>query len=391
MKKKFYLLLTILVLVPNLVFAKELDTRILKTDREYLNKTYEFAKGNKAPKINLDDFTFLKQSVQVLASDDDYLWAVAGNEKDGYAKVLYRSSDLGESYEKVYVFKKRIEGIHISPQGVIFVSISDGRWEKNAGCEIFRSDNQGKSFKRVLKLKSGAAINWNFASDEDGYVFISEYGYKELPNNARRIYRSKDSGLSFQIVYEPKEVFHSHNHVIQIDKDNKNIIYQSVGDIHKQVLVSYNRGDSWQKLIHDINPTALVQVGDKMLFGLDNHPRSGIMAYDKKTKKLGYSFMTPPPYKGSIYDILYEGDILYAGLMSYSQKDHTWPGTMFISRDRGKNWENALIWPKITEKSGIGFYNMVAKDGYGFINCMLPMYVRGEPGHYTGTVRFKLK
>lgn len=376
---------TILLGLGEAGWAQERD--LLKINRNYLEKTYDWSA---VKKNGLEDFQLLRQGVSVVASSDDYIWAIAGNEVDGYGNVLYRSGDLGESFERVHSFKEKIEGLHISPLGTIFLSTSRGRWRPDAGCEIFRSLDGGQSFDKVLDLESGAAINWNFASDDEGYVFISEYGYKLKPNNARRIYRSRDGGANFEKVYEPEENYHSHNHIIQIDRDNKNIIYQSIGDINKKVIVSRDRGESWQTLIPDLNPTSMVQIDGYILFGLDNHPRSGIIRYDKASGKTSYSLATPAPYRGSIYDILDKDGVLYAGLMSYSQADHTWPGSVFISRDRGRSWENILAWPKLTSQSGIGFNNMVEKDGYGFINCMLPMYVNKMAGHYVGTVRFKL-
>lgn len=362
---------------------------IIVSDREAINNTYKLATGKKAP-VFKSEFEFLEPAMCVLETSDDYLWAVGGNAQDGYARVLYRSGDLGASWEKVYAFPKLIEGIHVTPKGVILVSISNGRWKKDADCEIYHSVDGGKTFKKVLDLKDGAAISWNFASDEDGYVYISEYGYKEAPNNARKIYRSKDSGISWRVVYNPKPRANHHNHIIQIDKDNKNIIYQSIGDVHKEIIHSTDRGDTWSKLVHDYNPTAMLQIDRDIFWGLDNHPRSGIIKYNKDNKKVDFSLNTPKPYNGSIYDMIYENGVIYAGLLSYSQPSHTWDGSMFISRDKGKTWENFAVWPKLNEKSGVGFYNIVAKDGYGFINGQFPVMRNGQPSHYVGTMKFKL-
>ncbi len=387
-KKILVLTMLVSILMTNLVFAEE-NPDLLKTDREYLNKTYKTATGDKAPKTILE-YEPLRQGMRVLESNKDYLWFAGGNDRDGYGNVLYKSKDLGDSFEFVYAFDKLIEGIHITPKNTILVSISNDRWSKDAKCEIHRSIDGGKTFTKVLDVTSGAVTNWNFTSDNDGYIFVSEYGYKNLPNNARKIYRSKDNGASFQVVYNPAEKNMSHNHVIQIDKNNKNIIYQSIGDKYKEIIVSKDRGNTWSRLIYDYNPTSMLQIDNYVLIGLDNHPKTGIVKIDKATNTPQFVFSPEKPIKGSIYDMLYANDIIYAGLLSYSQDSHTWPGSMYISKDKGNTWENVMIWPKITNESGIGMYNFYEKDGYGFINGIFPYFVNGMAGHYTGTMKFKL-
>lgn len=336
------------------------------------------------------DYEFLQSGVSVLGADEDHLWAIGGNPQDGYGRVLLKSKDFGDSWDKVYAFKKRVEGIHITPNNTILVSTSNGRWLPNADCEIFRSVDQGKSFKKVLDLESGAAISWNFASDDEGYIFVSEYGYKLLPDNARRIYRSSDSGLTWKKVYQAKETFGHHNHVISIDPNNNNIIYQSIGDIHKMILRSTDRGNTWKKIISHYNPTSVLQLEDTILWGLDNHPKSGIMRYNTKTKKVDYSLETPLPLRGSIYDLLYVHDVIYAGLLSYGEPNQTWDGSILISKDKGVTWETFAIWPKYDANSAIGFYNFTAQGDYGFINSTLPIVTDGKVQHFNGTLRFKL-
>lgn len=336
------------------------------------------------------EYEFLQYGVSVLGVSEDYLWGVGGNPEDGYGRVLMKSSDYGENFEKVYAFKERIEGIHITPNNIILVSVSKGRWLKDANCEIFRSDDLGKSFKKVLDLESGAAISWNFASDDEGYIFVSEYGYKLLPDNARRIYRSSNNGLNWKKVYEAKERFGHHNHVISIDPRNNNIIYQSIGDIHKMILRSTDRGNTWHRIISDYNPTSVLQLDNTILWGLDNHPKSGIMRYNTATKKVDFSLETPLPLRGSIYDLLYVNDVIYAGLMSYGEPNQTWDGSIFISKDKGLTWETFAIWPKYDENSAIGFYNFTSQGDYGFINSTLPIIKDGKVQHFNGTLRFKL-
>lgn len=331
------------------------------------------------------EYDLLDFGINVMAADDDHIWA-----SGDYGRVLYKSRDYGDTWKMVKIFDKKIKAIHITSEDILLVSISDGRWLEDCNSQILRSDNGGKSFKKVLDLESGAALAWNIASDEDGYIFISEYGYKSLPDNSRRIYRSSDSGLNWKKVYEPKEAEGYHNHVISIDENNNNIIYQVIGDDDKKILESRDRGDTWKQILHGYHPTSQLQFGDNILWGLDGAPESGIIRYNTKTEKLDYSFKTPSPLKGSIYDMLYVNDIIYAGLLSYSGPDDDWDGSIFISRDQGLTWENFAIWPKYNEDSGIGFYKFTSQGDYGFIHAELPVIKNGKIENYRGTLRFKL-
>lgn len=208
---------------------------------------YVIAEDKETPYF-ASEYEFLDPFIKVMAADDTYLWAGGGN-NSWQTDTLYRSSDYGDTWEEIQRFDKNIQSIHITYDGSILVSLSQGRWLKDANSQIVLSKDGGHSFEPVLDLQSGAVYTWNIASDHEGYIFVSEYGYKDLPDNARRIYRSKDSGLNWEIVYEPKESQGYHNHVISIDKNDNNIIYQVVGDDQKAILRSKDRGDSWTEII----------------------------------------------------------------------------------------------------------------------------------------------
>ena len=306
-------------------------------------------------------YDILEPFIKVMAADEEYLWAAGGTE-DEFMKILYKSKDHGDTWSIVHIFKKTIEGIHINPNNNIFVSISNERRSQDAKGEIWRSTTNGAYFTKVLELESGVATNWNFASDREGYVFISEYGNK-IEDNARKIYRSKNNGKDFEIVYNPEAIKGYHNHIINIDNRNPNIIYQSVGDDEKFILMSKDRGNSWSSIIEGYHPTSMIQIDNTILWGLDNYPTSGIIRYDLNTEKLDYSIITPKPFGGSIYDMINVDGILYAGMMSYDYDK--WDGTIFTSKDKGLTWNNYLIIPR-SEEIGVGMYKFVTQGDYIF-------------------------
>ena len=330
------------------------------------------------------DYDILEPYIKVMAADDEFLWAAGGSE-DEFMRILYKSKDNGENWDIVHIFKKTIEGIHISPNDILFVSISNDRHSEGADGEIWRSTTKGSYFMKVLDLKSGSATSWNFASDDEGYVFISEYGIKS-GDNARKIYRSANDGKDFQIVYNPDPMIGYHNHVINIDTRDKNIIYQSIGDDLKTIIMSTDRGDTWSPIINDFHPTSVLQIDSTMLWGLDNSPCSGIIRYDLIDKKLDYSLITPKPFGGSIYDILYVDNLIYVGLMSYDYDK--WDGSIFVSKDKGLTWENKLVIPR-SERIGVGIYSLLTQGDYIYAWVSMPIEVNGLVDKYQGTIRFR--
>lgn len=348
---------------------------------------FQLGEGEKAPEIKTD-YKLLERNIVVLGKDDENLWA-SGTVFNDKGDTLFKSSDLGETWEEVYKFENNIEGIHISKINVLFVSTSLGRWEEEAKAEVYRSENSGVDFEKVLDVESGAAINWNFASDDEGYVYISEYGYKNPPNNARRIYRSSDNGKNFEVVYKPEEQEEYHNHAIGIDSQDNNIIYQAIGDLERKIIISKDRGETWETLIEGMDPTSILDLGDTILFGLDSKPKSGIVKYDKASGEFEYALEVELPYGGSIYDMVYKNGVVYAGLLSYDDENHTWPGSVFISKDEGETWEPLVIWPKLEKDTGVAFSNFIEKDGYIFINSRLPLIDSTGVTKYAGTLRLK--
>jgi len=327
---------------------------------------------------------FLKDNFRVMATDGEYIWAVGDPDRRG----LYKSDDYGDTWQEVYVFDKEIQGMHFTKKGSMLVSVSTDRWAYKGDGQLFRSQDGGKSFEHVLDFESGVATSWNMASDDEGYVYASEYGYKRLPDNSRRIYRSKDDGWSWEIIYSPEEQDQYHNHIIIIDNKNPNIIYQSVGDFHNaSIIKSTDRGKTWKTIAKGYHPTSAVQFDDYIVLGLDSSPYCGIAILNKQNDTIENTFILPEGYGGSVYDMLYVNDVIYAGFLSYA--GYEWDGTIFISKDKGRTWEKLANWPKFPEQA-VGFLKFTALGDYGFIAVTMPVMGYGNDGYYRGTVRFPL-
>ena len=327
------------------------------------------------------NYVLLEWDIQVHTVHEGVLWAIP--QRTGQ---LLRSDNQGGNWTPVYEFLKPIRAVHIDQAGNIFVSVTMGRFDPVGTGEIFRSSDGGETFTSVLALKSGGAENWNIAS-RDGLMFISEYGYKGRGDNARRIYRSQDWGLTWEIVFDPGPRYNYHLHKILILDDGT--IYQSVGDgRNAEILRSLDNGDTWHTAVSGLQPTSAIVLEDYILWGLDGGPWCGVARYNRRTGEVTRAFETPYPFKSSNYAMVKAHGVIYAMFLSYGG-NYSHPGSIFFSKDEGVTWELLGYITKEPEW-GVGFYHIVADEQFAYVNMCAPIYRYGLRYAFAGTLRFEL-
>lgn len=348
-------------------------------DKERNIKDFDKPRKVKVEKV----YELLEENYRVMNYSNELGFLFATNIKDN--GVLYISKNDGESFEEIYKFSMKIQGIYITEKNTVLVSTSPNRWENSKESAIYRSEDL-KKFEKVLNIKSGAALNWNFASLEN-MVFVSEYGYKKLPDNARRIYKSIDDGESWRVIYNPVEINDYHNHKIIIDKQTKNI-YQVFGDTQKGILKSTDFGESFQLIKKDIHPTSALIIDNSIYWGLDDSPYSGVVKQNIENDIFKTVFKAPEELGGSIYDMVKIGDKIFIFLTSYDFQK--WDGAIFYSEDYGETW-NEFNRIKFVPDIGVGFFNVTANNDYLYISGSIPFEVeKGVYKKYSGTLRFTI-
>lgn len=306
---------------------------------------------------------------------------------DSYGgQTLYKSRNGGKTWIKVKSFKKRIKSIYSDSKESIFIAIGGDRWSEEAKTELLKADSLEGDFRKVLDINSGVVLNWNITSDGAGYMFVSEYGNKDIEDNPRRIYRSKDFGENWEIVYEPAPEKGYHNHVIHIDEYDPNNIYQVVGDDNKRLIISKDRGETWESRFTDYHPTSVVQIQNYLIYGLDAVPFSGFKTLDTETDEIVKNYKLKKPRHGSIYDMALLGDTIYAGALSYYYND--WAASILISNNYGESW-NTLAEINRPEELGVSFNDLVEFKGDLYIGGVYPVYLNGEETSFHGTIKYK--
>ena len=336
---------------------------------------------------NLRDFavapTFLSPNIHALAAQNGRLWGIQGN-------LLLYSDNHGEDWTPLRRFRNPIDTIHHDDYGNLFVATTEGRWLDPGTAKLFRSSDGGDTFYKVLTILSGAPYHWSIAS-QNGVMFVSEYGYKGEENNARRIYRSLDYGLTWSIVWEPEPTHNWHNHKTVFVGD---VIYQSIGDRpHNHVIRSTDQGETWELAIDDMHPTGALVFDTHVLWALDSganetRENNGIAWYDRESGEITSVWQTPAPFYGASYALTIDPNgTVYAIFLSYLGDEH--PASIWYSRDEGQSWSLMGYIDKPWFR-GVGLWQIEADDKFGYIRLETPIEFDGAAEYFLGTLRFEL-
>ena len=341
----------------------------------------------------ITDFVFLEWGVTVLESQDNILWATRiGSDNPGELWVptwrtgdLLKSTDHGESWTLIYEFAKPVNAIYADDFGNIFVTVTYDRWASVGTGELHKSSDGGRTFRKVLDIESGVPLRWNIAS-RNGTMFVSEYGFKGVGNNARRIYRSLDFGESWEVVFEPAPINNYHHHATVITEDGT--VYQSIGDWgNSKIIRSLDNGYNWETVALGLHPTSALVFENHILWGMDGGPWYGVARYDRHTGDISRALVVPQPFASSCYDMAIAHGIVYALFLSYGGYEH--PGSIFFSDDEGVTW-NLMGYIEKLPQFGVGLYNLVVDERFGYIEIETPFYKDGEWSFFWGTLRFEL-
>lgn len=347
--------------------------------RYIFNDYYEPLLNLEAEKVEL-----LFPNISVLESSEErgILWA-----KD--RGILYRSMDEGQTFYPIYDFGDRnIDTIKLLEGEVLLVATSFGRFNKEAKAMLMRSEDLGISFEKVLDVDAGSFYHWSIASGADGVVYASEYGYKQLPNNASKIYKSEDNGMTWKEVYDNGDHENNHLHRVHVDQQDNQIVYQAIGDgANNKMIRSTDGGQTWSTIKTMFNPTSVIQVGDKIIWGTDTHPKNGIYTMNKEGHIIK-EFIPNRKYKGPIYDLIMVEGVIYGAMLSYSWDEVDWDGSIWKSEDQGETWDLFAVCKK-QEHEGIGFYKMSSLNGYLYMDVSMTIKNKktGDKIPYRGTLK----
>lgn len=173
---------------------------------------------------------------------------------------IVHSADRGANFTTRHTFAKSNVELFKTAQGSYIAIISDTATESDAteaNGEIWRSVDECASWMKCADIVAGSTYTTGFDSLGD-VCYLTEYGGRTYPNNARRLYRSVNDGATWTMVkdfddFNPGSDMHTH--FVRIDpytaKDpvvySDLTIYVGTGDVDGScgLYKSTDGGDTW--------------------------------------------------------------------------------------------------------------------------------------------------
>ena len=241
------------------------------------------------------------------------VWATSNN-------ILNLITKDGESANQVHVFEDLIRGIHVMENGFLVVSTDNDHWSEAEPSRVFLSRDNGGHFTEILRLEAGSALWWSIASDNQGTLFIGEYGPKG-PGESNRVWRSRDFGDSWKIVYQAPVEDNIHIHRVAVDPYTQHI-WITFGDGPRGTLVSTNGGDEWE-LVREEQSTAVAFTPDYIFWGEDRK-EGKVTRWSRASEKFDLIFEARKEgaYGGSCYNIAYSENEILVPFLKYPDQDH---------------------------------------------------------------------
>ncbi len=277
-------------------------------------------------------------------------------------KTLYRIVDQGDNIEAVHSFADPIQGLHCLPNGYLFVSIDQDRWDPDKPCRIYRSTDQGLTFERVKTLRASCALWWSFASDSHNNLYLGEYGPRDR-GFSKKVWKSTDLGQTWKVVLQIPDVEGTHIHRVAVDPYTGAVWVTNGDGPHGAMYVSKDGGQHW-KWQHSSQATSVVFTAEAIIWGEDTY-EGAVTRYDRRAGiyEKTLSANREGNYGGSVYDMARgRSGLIYVPMMKYVEQTHRpslWVGD-------GRRWKLLMDLGSKEGRYG-GFLQISPPDQWGYL------------------------
>lgn len=150
------------------------------------------------------------------------------------SEELWRSTDGGETYSKLYTFPDSptiIYGLFIDSNDNVFVSPQGQSTGING--RVYRSTDNGATFSEISTFDagwhSGHIAFWGMAEDASGNLYCGQYNTFPTKETKCKVWKSADAGLNWTDISDANWSTNDHVHGLGIDAAN-GWLYATIGD-----------------------------------------------------------------------------------------------------------------------------------------------------------------
>lgn len=330
---------------------------------KFTDSTYcSITKGNTFPGKDFTNSSFLTEEglyFQPVTIDWKYCSETADGRLWGccysHPNALYRSDDQSQSSALLYEFVHPITSMFISRQNRLFVC-SQG--------VIYKSDDEGDSFKAVLQLSTPIShflFNNGMTELPDNTLIIGEYGsvwQGKTWQNLAFLYYSSDEGDTWHTSdFLMRQGVNKHIHLVKYctrlqavfltDGDNKKQVWVNAGLTHLNKQVCKQKG-GWRLINKHHHQTggymSMAETSEAVLFGSDYLGGTNFIVSTVDGEQFK-KWVLPDPYRRSPVMHMAEqqspsGSRIWAS--SYSCLSGDAKSLLMCTKDSGRSWARVI-------------------------------------------------
>ncbi len=280
------------------------------------------------------------------------------------------------------------------------VVLNDGSWLLSLGSQtigsqgnLYRSEDEGRSWSKVLTFAHGYNTYFAWCAVADNEVVAVEYGEWDQEDNPRDVYYSNDYGRTWHLIYRPDAELGQHCHLAAFKPGDTSVVYVVYGDqqhsrwiklqcygdktdinnwsiskiLFSGLLVWY-RSQPGMAVAERFNPVSALTVGRYIYWGKDAGHNPIILRHDTADDSIADMFNWPyydsdlnHPYKNAGSDAMVFGMYLHDGVYYAAVRGSEAPyfGAILVSTDM----EHWAVAHRQEDDNIYGFRNVLGQMG----------------------------
>jgi len=265
--------------------------------------------SNQVPRSRSIEGDIIYKNIRVVEVGDDYLIGVRGYKFFRYSEKGGRWLYFGRISDRKYGFISRFRILSRLFRADVhfFTTLRNGQSICIAKKGVFKFDSASQKFRRSFRITRGTRP-LNICEDNDGILYFGEY-FNNQERSEVNIYKSADSGKSWEVVYTFPENSIRHIHEMRFD-NYTNSIWIATGDLDGECIIGYSN-DKFRSFTvvfkggQEFRTCRLLFFPDRIIYGTDSETA---VNYLKKIDRFSLQISDLTSVQGSVINSVKVGE-----------------------------------------------------------------------------------